>query len=130
MEKTVFKNQSFYAILVVVVGILLSLNIYNLVNGFTFMVALQISVSLLLFLLLLLRDKYAKTGITIWSVLLIVGSSLSIIGKTIKVLLGDEIIPQIVPLIVNIVVLTGGLIIWHYNKTTVGVERIHKSFKE
>lgn len=130
MEKTVFKNQSFYTILIVVVGILLSLNIYNLVNGFTFMVALQISVSLLLFLLLLLRDKYAKTGITIWSVLLIVGSSLSILGKTIKVLLGDEVIPQIVPLIVNIVVLTGGLIIWHYNKTTVGVERIHKSFKE
>ncbi len=130
MEKTVFKNQSFYAILIVVVGILLSLNIYNLVNGFTFMVALQISVSLLLFLLLLLRDKYAKTGITIWSVLLIVGSSLSILGKTIKVILGDEVIPQILPLIVNIVVLTGGLVIWHYNNTTVSVERIHKSFKE
>ena len=130
MEKTVFKNQSFYAILIVVVGILLSLNIYNLVNGFTFMVALQISVSLMLFLLLLLRDKYAKTGITIWSVLLIVGSSLSILGKTIKVILGDEVIPQILPLIVNIVVLTGGLVIWHYNNTTVSVERIHKSFKE
>ncbi len=81
-------------------------------------------VQLIILILILTKNKHAKLGIKIWSILLIVGPSLSILGKTIQILLGDDVLGKVGPPIIQILILFAGLTIYHYNTTTVEVKLV------
>lgn len=122
MEKTVFKNQTFHALLLVGIGVLLSWNLYIFSISQNLIALIPATVQVYVLVLVLLKNKNAKLGIKIWSILLIVGPSLSILGKTVQVLLGDEVLSKIGPLIIQILILFVGLTVYHYNNTTVEVK--------
>lgn len=122
MEKTVFKNQAFHALLLIGIGVLLSWNLYIFSISQNLIALIPAIVQVFVLVLVLLKNKNAKLGIKIWSILLIVGPSLSILGKTVQVLLGDDVLSKIGPLIIQILILFVGLTVNHYNNTTVDVK--------
>jgi hypothetical protein len=124
MEKTIFKNQSFYGLLIAALGILLCWNLWTFWISRSLIALIPVIVQIILLVLVLTKSKHAKLGINIWAIILIAGPSLSILGKTIKVLLGDDVLSKIVPLLIQIVILFAGLVIYHYNKTTVEVKNV------
>ena len=123
MEKTIFNNQTFKGLIIAALAVLLCWNTYTFLISQSLIALIPAFVQLIVLILILTQNKYAKIGITVWSIILIVGPSLSILGKTLKVLAGDDILSKIGPLLIQIVILFAGLTIYHYNKTTVEVKK-------
>ena len=126
MKKTVFNNQNFYILLLVAITLLLFWNLYIFLTFQNIFALIPAIIQVAVLILILTKNEHAKLGIKIWSVLLIAGPALSIIGKSIKIFLGDDIMSKVSPLAVQFVILICGLTIHHYNKTTVEVKEIIK----
>lgn len=126
MEKTIFKNQIYYKILLVVLSILILWNVYALLTVRNYLSLITITVLSIVLLLIITKNKHAKIGLNIWTVLLIIGPTLSIAGKSIKIFLGDDIPNVVSQLVMSITTLICGLFIHHFNKTTVTVEFVDK----
>ncbi|ETN93965.1 hypothetical protein [Zhouia amylolytica] len=126
MERTVFKNQSFYILLITFLGILLCWNLWTFWNSKNLIALIPAIIQIIILGLIFTKNKQAKLAIKIWAIILIAGPSLSILGNTIKVLLGDEILSKIMPLIIQILILTAGLYINHFNNTTVELKNIEE----
>ncbi|SFS36820.1 hypothetical protein SAMN04487906_0181 [Zhouia amylolytica] len=126
MERTVFKNQNFYILLITFPGILLCWNLWTFWNSKNLIALIPAIIQIIILGLIFTKNKQAKLAIKIWAIILIAGPSLSILGNTIKVLLGDEILSKIMPLIIQILILTAGLYINHFNNTTVEVKNIEE----
>lgn len=124
MEKTVFTNQTFYTLILLGIGILISWNLYIFSISQNLIALLPTFVQFILLVLIMSKSKHAKLGIKIWAIVLIVGPSFSIVGKTIQVLLGDDVIGKVGPLVIQILILFAGLTIYHYNNTTVEVKNV------
>lgn len=90
---------------------------YSLINaGFQFLVLI----------LIFLKSQYAKTGIAIFGVILIINSSFSFIGGLIKIYFDQNLMNLILTVFVPIVLLILGIIVYHYNVTTVKVKLVQK----
>jgi len=76
--------------------------------------------------LVLMKNKYAKIGVKIWAIILMIGGGLVILGKLLKLLIGDDISDGIEKLILNIIIFTVGLFIYSFNQKTVEVKQIDK----
>ena len=124
MEKTVFSNKIFYTLLLVGLGVLLCWNLYTFSISQNLIALIPALVQIIVLILVLMKDKHAKLGIKIWSIILMVGPGLSILGKTIKLLLGDDMASEIGALGIQVLILLVGLAIFHFNNTTVDVKRI------
>jgi hypothetical protein len=118
-EKTVFQNQTFQALLVAALGILMSVNLFNVIFGQSYISLLPFAVQATVLALVLAKDKYAKSAINIWSILLMVGSGFSFLGKLIFLLVGDNI--EIGNLLLQGLFLAIGIAINHYNNETTEV---------
>jgi hypothetical protein len=83
-----------------------------------------IAVIIELFLLYLLFNKHklAKPAIMVWAVFLIIGPGLVLLGKLIKFGIGDELSSGLDELIKHLLLLTFGIIIYYFNKTTVLIQ--------
>lgn len=123
-EKTVFKNQTFQALLIIGLLILLIWNALNFIVSFNVFLLIPIMVQMIVLMLIISKSKYAKTGIQVWAVIIMIGPTLSILGKTLKILTGDDFGPAIGSLAIQFVVLTFGILVYHYNSTTVTVEYV------
>lgn len=130
MEKTIFNNQTFHGLLIAALGILFCWNLYTYLISKSLIALIPAIVQVIVLVLVLTKNKHAKLGIKIWAIILIVGSSLSILGKTIQLLAGDDLLGKIVPLMVQIVILFAGLTIYHYNSTTVEVKKMDEKGME
>lgn len=75
MKRTVFKNQPFYWIVILIIGGLLIYNLYLIVSYANFITGLPIIIQSALMALIFLRHKYAKIGIKIWAILFLVAAS-------------------------------------------------------
>lgn len=70
-----------------------------------------------------MKHKHAKMGINLWSVLLMLGGGLVILGKLMKFFIGDDITDGLGKLVLNILILSAGIIIYNFNQKTVEVIR-------
>lgn len=130
MEKTVFNNQAFHTLLLVGLGVLLCWNLYTFSISQNLIALIPAIVQVVVLVLVLMKHKHAKLGIKIWAIILMVGPGLSILGKTIKLLIGDDMTSQIGALGIQVVILLVGLSIFHFNNTTVAVKRIDEDATE
>ena len=112
MEKLEIKNKIFEYSLIGYLILLLCWNLYALDTGnlYGFM---PIGIQGILLFLIFTKNKYAKIGIKIWAIILILSHGLSLAGKSIKIFLGDEII--ITELLNKIIFLTIGILIYMFN---------------
>jgi len=121
MNKIIFKNQTFYYLLISYLIILICWNSYAVVNGSLFGL-IPIVIQLIIIYLLYDKNKHAKIGIKIWSIVLIIGPSLSIVGKLLKTVAGTDL--DLKKLIENLILLTVGILIYYFNDKTVEIEKI------
>ena len=69
-------------------------------------------------------------GINVWAVILMLGGGLVILGKTIKLLIGDDVTDEIGKLVLNVIILLAGLAIYNFNQKTVEVKEILKTLAQ
>ena len=124
MEKTFFKNQVFQVLIIAALVLLICWNIYAFLisKGLTPLFATIVQIIVLV--LVMMKHKHAKMGIKIWAIIMMLGPGLIIIGKTIKLLIGDDMTGQIGALITNAIILIAGLAIYNFNESTVEVRRM------
>ena len=127
MEKTIFKNKIYYKTLLVIISLLICWNIYAILITQKYYTLISIAVLSTVFILIITKNKHAKLGLNIWTALLIIGPILLITGKSIKVLLGDDIPNVSSEVIISMVTLICGLFIYHFNKTTVKASLLEES---
>ena len=123
MEKVIFKNQLFYWFLIICLIAFLIWNIYALTTGRTFAL-IPITIQIILLDLIFIKSKHTKLGIKIWSIFLLAGPSLSILGKILKLLTGDGFESMVNGLIKNLIFLIIGILIFYFNTNTVFVEKL------
>lgn len=126
MQKTIFTNNIFYWLLLAYLSLLISWNVYAFSLG-QFFAVLPVSLQLALLYLILKKHKLAKIGVTAWSVLLMLGPGLAILGKILKVLTGDSLSLMIPQLLESFCFFLVGLSIFYFNKNTVVVDKIELS---
>ena len=119
MDKTIFKNKLFFYLLISYLIFLVVWNSYALILG-NLVGGLSVLIQAILLLLIFNKHKYAKLGIKLWSTILIIGFSLSIFGKLIKIFLGDEIIIPV--LMEKIIFLIFGILIYTANEKYVEIK--------
>lgn len=127
MKKNVFKNQNFQALVIAALGILFCWNLYNLLFFKSYFSLIPLTVQAVVLYLILTKDKNAKLGIRVWSVIMMIGPGLSILGKVLKMATGDDIVSMMGPLILQLVFFAVGLLCYHYNDTTVDVESVDQN---
>ncbi|MBI6120231.1 hypothetical protein [Salegentibacter maritimus] len=116
--EAVFKNKWFYWLLITYIFLLLIWNTYMVVTG-NLMGLIAVVIELALLYLLFNKHKLAKTAIHFWAIIMMIGPGLSIIGKLIKVVTGDDLNLMVNSLAQNLLLFTFGLIIYYCNKTSV-----------
>ena len=129
MEKTVFKSKIFYWLLIVCLISFLGWNIYALTTGRLFAV-IPITIQIMLLFFIFSQNKHTKLGIKIWAIFLLVGPSLSIIGKLMKIMIGDDINLMIDDLIKNLIFFIIGILIYSFNENTVVLEKPNEQGNE
>ncbi|MEX0290497.1 MAG: hypothetical protein AB3N14_15435, partial [Flavobacteriaceae bacterium] len=75
MEKTVFKNQTFQVLVIVGLLGLLSWNGLVLLTTQSLIALVPLFAQTVLLVLILAKNRYAKLGLQVWAVLVIVGAS-------------------------------------------------------
>lgn len=120
MKKTIFKDSLFYWLLISLLFITLIWNFYTLLTG-VLVSLIPITIQLIIIYLILTKNKHTKIGIKIWSLILIVGPSLSFFGKLLKIIIGDNFQPMTIDMIQNLIMLIIGIFIYTYNQNTVEV---------
>ncbi len=127
MEKTFFKNQTFEVLLMFALGILICTNIYTFLISKNPIALIPTVIQILVLSLVLMKHKYAKLGISLWAVMLMLGGGLVILSKLIEFFIGDDIMNSLPKLILNIIVFSVGLVIYNFNQKTVEVKRIKEN---
>ena len=130
MEKTFFKNQTFQVLIIVVLGLLICWNLYTFLLTKSLVALLPTIIQIVVLILVLVKHKYAKMGINVWAVILMLGGGLVILGKLLKILAGDDMMDGIGKLILNIIIFSAGLAIYNFNQKTVEVKRTDENIAE
>ena len=125
MQKSFFNNNAFKIILIVILSSLFLWNLYTYFlwknTSTIFMLILQLTI----LILIISEHKYAKICIKIWSVLIILGTFLSFIGKTIKTLLENSFeYTYITDNALDIIFLIIGCLIFYFNNKTVEIKEL------
>ncbi len=117
--KTYFNNSIFYWIITSAISLLLLLNIFTLIASFNPITFLPIIIQSLLLYLIFTKNKNAKLGIKIWSILfLIIANSLQLLGGILQILgKGNPNLGLLDYLKLVILILIGTFILIFTNKT-------------
>lgn len=116
--ETLFKNKWFYRLLIAYIFLLLIWNTYMVVTG-NLLGLIAVVIELVLLYLLFNKHRLAKMAIHFWAIIMMIGPGLSLIGKLIKVISGDDLNTMIDSIVQNSLLFTFGLIIYYFNKKTV-----------
>lgn len=122
MEKTKFNNQLFFYLLIGVLIVLLIRNTYSIITG-NIMAVIPVIIQLVVLFLIFDKNKYAKKGIKIWSIIVILGPLLSIIGRFIKIMVDENVTLDINKLMRNLSILTLGILVMYFTNKTVSIEK-------
>ncbi|WP_421824634.1 hypothetical protein [Flagellimonas oceanensis] len=123
MEKTFFKNQIFQICIIALLGFFICWNLYAFITTKSLVSLIPTIIQFIVLSLILMKHKHAKMGINLWSVLLMLGGGLVILGKLMKFFIGDDITDGLGKLVLNILILSAGIIIYNFNQKTVEVIR-------
>lgn len=99
-------------------------NGYSIASGNLFGI-IPLTIQMVLLYLIYDKNKFAKFGIKIWSILLIVGPGLSILGGTLKVIAGENFNTQ--KTLTSLIMLAVGVLIFYFNNRTVEIGIIGNS---
>lgn len=124
MEKTFFKNQTFQVLIIAVLGLLICWNLYTFLILKNLIALIPTLIQIIVLVLVLMKHKNAKIGINVWAVILMLGGGLVILGKLIKLFIGENITDGIEKLILNVIIFSTGLAIYNYNQKTVEVKHM------
>lgn len=130
MEKTFFKNQLFQILIIVALGLLICWNLYTFLISKSLIALIPTIIQIIVLVLVLTKHKHAKMGINVWAVILMLGGGLVILGKTIKLLIGDDVTDEIGKLVLNVIILLAGLAIYNFNQKTVEVKQTDEKVTE
>ena len=118
MERTIFKNSIFYWLLIGYLGVVLIWNGYTTAMGNLYGL-IPLTVQMILIYLIFDKNKFAKVGIKIWSILLIIGPGLSILGGLLKSIAGENM--DFNETFTNLIMLTIGITVFYFNNKTVEI---------
>lgn len=124
--KTVFNNQTFQILIIIFLGLLISRNVYNLIITKDLIDLFPILLQIIILALILIKNKHAKIVIKVWSIILMIGPGLIILGIILGLLAGDDLTSRIEKLAQNIIILIIGLLIYNFNEKTVEVKQVAK----
>ena len=86
MKQSQFSNQTFYWIIITVIGGLMIWNLYATITTGRLIGLLPISIQGVLLGLIMTKNQYAKIGIKIWAIVfLAVASGLQFVGRLLQV---------------------------------------------
>jgi len=123
MELTIFKNKIFYYLLISYLTILICWNSYILTKG-VLKGIIPIVIQLIIIYLIIDKHKFAKIGIKIWSIVIILSHGISLLAKFVKIALGDD--TEIPELLNKTVFLTIGVLIYIFNEKYTELLKIDK----
>ena len=124
MEKTFFKNQTFQVLIIFALGFLICWNLYTFLISKSLVALIPTVIQVVVLTLVLVKHKHAKMGINVWAIILMLGGGLVILGKLMKLFIGDDITDGLGKLILNAIIFSAGLAIYNLNQKTVEVKRI------
>lgn len=131
MKKTIFTNQIFKGIILITLCILIILNTYSLLIQQRIMSVLPLFIQAIVMFLIIKEHKYAKLGIKIWTIFIITGYGMSLVGKLIKVLLENNYSANTVYFLSEqVLFLLIGFTILYFNNKTVKVEISEQTEKD
>ena len=119
-EKIIYKSDFFYYGLIVYLILLIIINLYNLTNG-VYISILPLVIQSIILTLVITKNKLAKSGVNLWSIILILGPTLSLLGKLIKGALADGFNFEVI--FKQVLLLSIGITIYYYNKTTTEISK-------
>ncbi len=130
MKKTFFKNQIFQVFIIAALGLLICLNLYTFLISNSLIALIPALIQMIVLVLVLMKHKHAKMGINVWAIILMLGGGLVILGKLIKLFIGDDITDGIGKLVLNVLIFSAGLAIYNFNQKTVEVKRTDEKMTE
>ncbi len=113
----------FYSFLIIILSLLIVWNSYALYTG-SLIAIVSILIQSILLVLVIIKHEKTKLGINIWTIWMMFGASLSIFGKLLKLLIGDEVGLMFEGVLEKIILLVLAYIIYSYNKSSVFVELV------
>ena len=128
MKKSLFKNQTLYWLIIIIVGGLLIWNLAITLAYQQLIGLLPIVIQTVLLILIFTKHEYAKIGIKIWAIIFLIGGpSLKFIGRLLNETIdGFEDVSIQLYLVKGLTILLGVLIVIYTNKTVV-IEEKEKS---
>ena len=121
MKKAVFKSQSFYIGVIIMLSLLLLWNAYVVFLG-GYSGFIPIVIQLVLLFLLLKKNQYSKIGLKIFSIVFLIGASgLQIISALLKTSIGEFETVSINKLLFSLLNVAIGIIILVYAIRTIVV---------
>lgn len=123
MKKTVFKNKTYYFILIIYIGVLLVWNLFTTIAYSKLIGILPVIIQTVLLILIISEYQYAKIGIKIWAILfIIVAPGLKFVGQLLTNLGGVSNHQDAQVYLTNGITLLIGILIVIYTNKTVAVE--------
>jgi len=126
--KTVFKNKTFFYLLVSLISILLFWNLYALISTGNVWAILPIFIQIVLLILIFTNHRYARVGIMAWTIIVLIGASaLGLLASLFDI--GNDLIDSTKTtntndIIYKLIQLIVGVLILDFTRRTVKVERI------
>jgi hypothetical protein len=126
--KTVFKNKTFFYLLISFICILLLWNLYALISAGSIWAIVAVLIQIVLLILIVTNHQYARISIIAWTIIAFVGSC--ILGLLASLLdIGNDLIDKTKSTDTNYIVfkliqLIIGILILDFTRRTVKVERV------
>lgn len=121
MKKTKFENLILYYSIIILLICLILFNFYSTFQTQNYIGFLPILLQLTLLILIINKHKFAKVGIKLWAILLIIVFGLKIVGKLLKDSADDTLSSNLEKYIILIIGFTIGIILLNLTNTTVKV---------
>lgn len=121
MEKTKFHNKAFEYSLIALLVILFLLSTPIFVS-FHLKALIPLTIHGLTLILVFLKNKHTKFGITFWSAIMIISQGVSFLAKVGKVLLGGEI--QMLEILKTAFLLIVGILVYFLNEKYVSLTKV------
>ncbi len=126
VRRTFFSNKIFFYFLVGCIAAFLLWNLYAFINTLNIYLLIPVLFQLVLLVLILTRDKYARTAIIIWAIVLIIAPSLELLADVMD--LGNNLLDNdfkgldVYNIIYFLALLVGGILVLDFTRRTVKVK--------
>jgi len=126
VRRTFFSNKIFFYFLVGCIAVFLLWNLFVFISTLNIYLLIPVLFQLVLLVLILTRDKYARTAIIIWAIVLIIAPSLELLADVMD--LGNNLLDNdfkgldVYNIIYFLALLVGGILVLDFTRRTVKVK--------